>query len=78
VSKGKKRRESDSIEELGRARDTEESTRPTGTSAEITLDLVARTAIELHKLYSNDVMYGYIPAHRGQEASNSFLSGRVS
>jgi hypothetical protein len=42
-------------EKFNHARETEELNRPTGTWAEITLDLVARTAIELQKLFPNEV-----------------------
>jgi hypothetical protein len=56
-------------EKFNHARETEEPNRPTGTWAEITLDLVARTAIELHKLFPNEVaLDGDTLGLRGQQA----------
>jgi UDP-N-acetylglucosamine 2-epimerase len=76
---GKIRRESDSIEKLGHVRETEELTRPTRTSAEITLDLVARTAMFLHKLSPDEVvMHGDTWLTEVNRLSNYFLSGFIS
>jgi hypothetical protein len=56
-------------EKFNHARETEELNRPTGTWAEITLDLVARTAIELQKLFPNEVaLDGDTLGPRGQQA----------
>jgi hypothetical protein len=50
-------------------REPDKPTTPTAASAEITLELLARTAIELHKLSPNEAaIHGDVMANRGQQA----------